>query len=166
MIVGSSSQRMVLPQEDRIPEGHGALLREKTAVFERVFYDASGVKPELLEGWSEDLLCFLVKAGSALVPRMAMCCILYSVGMLPWSTRLTDLSPIEHVWDIIERQLQTHPKPALTVPLKAQVQQTLNNIPQGYIRHLCDTLHVHLLACIQNSGGYTAYICNTISHLK
>ncbi|GBM77573.1 hypothetical protein AVEN_186841-1 [Araneus ventricosus] len=42
---------------------------------------------------------------------------LQSVDMLPWPARSPDLSPIEHVWDIIGRQLQHHPQPALTVPL-------------------------------------------------
>ncbi|GBN07781.1 Transposable element Tc1 transposase [Araneus ventricosus] len=34
---------------------------------------------------------------------------LQSVDMLPWPARSPDLSPIEHVWDIIGRQLQRHP---------------------------------------------------------
>ncbi|GBN06607.1 hypothetical protein AVEN_7478-1 [Araneus ventricosus] len=37
---------------------------------------------------------------------------LQSVDMLPWPARSSDLSPIEHVWDIIGRQLQRHPQPA------------------------------------------------------
>ncbi|GBL91237.1 hypothetical protein AVEN_195124-1 [Araneus ventricosus] len=40
---------------------------------------------------------------------------LQSVDMLPWPARSPDLSPIEHVWDIIGRQLQRHPQPELTV---------------------------------------------------
>lgn len=83
---------------------------------------------------------------------------LQSVDMLPWPARSPDLSPIEHVWDIIGRQLQHHPQPALTVPvLTAQVQQAWNSIPQSDIRNLYDTMHSRLQACIQNSGGYTGY---------
>ncbi|GBM06331.1 hypothetical protein AVEN_121375-1 [Araneus ventricosus] len=37
--------------------------------------------------------------------------------MLPWPARSPDLSPIEHVWHIIGRQLQRHPQPALTIPV-------------------------------------------------
>ncbi|GBM48679.1 hypothetical protein AVEN_192284-1 [Araneus ventricosus] len=81
-----------------------------------------------------------------------------SVDMPPWSARSSDLSPIEHVWDIIGRQLQRHPQPALTVPvLTDQVQQALNSIPQIDIRHLYDTRHARLHACIQNFGGYIGY---------
>ncbi|GBM36207.1 hypothetical protein AVEN_97574-1 [Araneus ventricosus] len=81
-----------------------------------------------------------------------------SVDMLSWPVRSPDLSPIEQVWDIIGRQLQRHPQLTLTVPvLTDQVQQAWNSIPQTDIRHLYDTIHARLHACIQNSGGYTGY---------
>ncbi|GFU21451.1 hypothetical protein TNCV_447061 [Trichonephila clavipes] len=35
--------------------------------------NSSGVKPEIIGGRSKDLLCFLIKAGSALGPSMALC---------------------------------------------------------------------------------------------
>ncbi|GBL88194.1 Transposable element Tc1 transposase [Araneus ventricosus] len=83
---------------------------------------------------------------------------LKGVNILLWPARSPDLSPIEHAWDIIGRQLQHHPLPAQTVPvLTAQVQQAWNSIPQSDIRHLYDTMHARLQACIQNSGGYTGY---------
>ncbi|GFY03849.1 uncharacterized protein TNCV_1196291 [Trichonephila clavipes] len=47
--------------------------------------------------------------------------LLYSVDMLPWCARSSDLSPIEHIWDIIEQQ-QPHLQPALT----QQIQQAWN----------------------------------------
>ncbi|GBO26386.1 hypothetical protein AVEN_13426-1 [Araneus ventricosus] len=84
--------------------------------------------------------------------------VLQSVDMLPWPARSPDLSPIEHVWNIIGRQLQRHPQSALTVPvLTYQMQQAWNSIPQTDIRHLYDTMHARLHACIQNAGDYTGY---------
>ncbi|GBM17306.1 hypothetical protein AVEN_237291-1 [Araneus ventricosus] len=83
---------------------------------------------------------------------------LKSVDMLLWPARSPDLSLFEHVWGSIGRQLQRHPQPALTVPvLTDQVQQAWNSISQTDIRHLYDTMHSRLHACIQNSGGYTGY---------
>ncbi|GBN55868.1 hypothetical protein AVEN_87234-1 [Araneus ventricosus] len=80
---------------------------------------------------------------------------LQSVDVLPWPDRSPDLSPIEYVWDIIGRQLQRHPQPALTVPvLTDQVQQAWNSIPQTDSRH---PMQARLHACIQNSAGYTGY---------
>ena len=70
---------------------------------------------------------------------------LQNIDMLPWPARSPDLSPIEHVWDMIGRQLQRHPQPALTVPVLAdQVQQAWNSIPQSDIQHLYDTMHARL----------------------
>ncbi|GBM91450.1 hypothetical protein AVEN_226832-1 [Araneus ventricosus] len=81
---------------------------------------------------------------------------LQSVDMLPWPARSPELSPIEHVWDIIGRQLHRHLQSALTVPaLIHQVQQAWNSIPQTDIRHLYDTMHARLHACLRNSGDYT-----------
>ena len=83
---------------------------------------------------------------------------LQNVDMLPWPARSPDLSPVEHVWDIIKRQLQHHPQPTLTIPVLAeQVQQAWNFITQSDIRHLYDTMHARLKACIRNSGDYTGY---------
>ncbi|GBM58368.1 hypothetical protein AVEN_185479-1 [Araneus ventricosus] len=42
---------------------------------------------------------------------------LQSVDMLSWTAISSDISPIEHVRDIIGRQLQRHPQPALTAPV-------------------------------------------------
>ncbi|GFW77315.1 transposable element Tcb1 transposase [Trichonephila clavipes] len=39
-----------------------------------------------------------------------------SVDILPWPSESPDQSAVEHVWDIIKRQLQHHQHPALTVP--------------------------------------------------
>ncbi|GBN12953.1 hypothetical protein AVEN_165565-1 [Araneus ventricosus] len=87
--------------------------------------------------------------------------------MLLWPARSPDLSPIEHAWDIIGRQLQHHPQSALTVPvLTDKAQQAWNSILQTDIRQLYNTMHSRLHACIQNSGGYTGYKCTSISHLK
>ncbi|GFU91612.1 hypothetical protein TNCV_2543751 [Trichonephila clavipes] len=92
MIVGNSSQVMVLPQEDQVPEGHVSILRgriRRTAVATALSEAPCSVhstdsKPlpfatpvvssqSSLEDGMETFCVFLLKAGSALVPVMAEC---------------------------------------------------------------------------------------------
>ncbi|GFW79008.1 uncharacterized protein TNCV_214411 [Trichonephila clavipes] len=70
--------------------------------------------------------------------------VVLSVDMLLWPVSSTYLSLIEHVWDIIERQLQHRALPAVTV-LSQQVQQAWNSIARGNVRHLYYTMHAGLL---------------------
>ncbi|GBM94684.1 hypothetical protein AVEN_274906-1 [Araneus ventricosus] len=84
---------------------------------------------------------------------------LQSVDMLHWPARLSDLSPIEHVWDIIGRQLQRHTQPVLTVPvLTVQVQQTWNSFPQT-VRHACTPTD-----CERKSSGIHIHSPNFLLH--
>ncbi|GFY28996.1 transposable element Tc1 transposase [Trichonephila clavipes] len=45
------------------------------------------------------------------------------VQMLPWPAYSPDLSPIEHVWDVIGRRLQTLPLPRTNDPLWQMVER-------------------------------------------
>ncbi|UYV82055.1 hypothetical protein LAZ67_21000606 [Cordylochernes scorpioides] len=58
---------------------------------------------------------------------------LQDVQMLPWPPYSPDLSPIEHVWDIIGRRLHALPQPPIT---------------QDAIRTLIDSLPRRVAACI------------------
>ncbi|GFS79217.1 DDE_3 domain-containing protein [Trichonephila clavipes] len=149
MIVGSSGKYMVLPQDERVSGGHVAQLRAKTTVFgvrlwHIVLHLQQKFELQLKEHsrryhrpLTADLYVNLVIQPIVLpflnniqegvlqhdnahpytttVIRRAQ----QRVDMLPWYARSPDMSPIEHVWDVIERQLQLHPQPALTVPVLA-----------------------------------------------
>ena len=63
----------------------------------------------------------------------------------PWLARSKDLSPIEHVWDMMKQELTLSPEPA---KLRQRVQDGLDNLLQNNIRHLYNHLHVRIQACI------------------
>ncbi|GFX24790.1 transposable element Tcb1 transposase [Trichonephila clavipes] len=63
---------------------------------------------------------------------------LRGVQMLPWPAYSPDLSPIEHVWDVIGRHLQTLPLPHTNDPLRQMVEREWRTIPQDTIRTLID----------------------------
>ncbi|KFM67085.1 Transposable element Tcb1 transposase, partial [Stegodyphus mimosarum] len=77
--------------------------------------------------------------------------------MLPWSPYSPDLSPIEHVWDVIGRSLQTLPLLRSEDKLWQRVEREWRAIPQDTIRTLIDSMPRHVSSCITVRGGPTPY---------
>lgn len=85
--------------------------------------------------------------------RLSQQC-LQGYDVLPWPARSPDLSPIEHVWDVLGRQLQPSRN---TGELTAQLQRLWHDIPQGVIGDLIDSMPRRVSACIAARGGFTTY---------
>ncbi|UYV82610.1 hypothetical protein LAZ67_22000130, partial [Cordylochernes scorpioides] len=73
---------------------------------------------------------------------------LQDVQMLPWPPYSPDLSPIEHVWNIIGRRLHALPQPRSEDELWQMVEREWRAIPQDAIRTLIDSLPRRVAACI------------------
>ncbi|UYV79063.1 hypothetical protein LAZ67_17000977 [Cordylochernes scorpioides] len=73
---------------------------------------------------------------------------LQDVQMLPWPPYSPDLSPIEHVWDIIGHRLHALPQPRSEDELWQMVEREWRAIPQDAIRTLIDSLPRRVAACI------------------
>ncbi|UYV65822.1 hypothetical protein LAZ67_3005564 [Cordylochernes scorpioides] len=82
---------------------------------------------------------------------------LQDVQMLPWPPYSTDLSPIEHVWDIIGRRLHALPQPRSEDELWQMVEREWRAIPQDAIRTLIDSLPRRVAACIAVRGNEIIY---------
>ncbi|UYV71905.1 hypothetical protein LAZ67_9001013 [Cordylochernes scorpioides] len=83
---------------------------------------------------------------------------LQDVQMLPWPPYSPDLSPIEHVWDIIGRRLHALPQPRSEDELWQMVEREWRAIPQDAIRTLIDSLPRRVAECIavrDEEAGYT-----------
>ncbi|UYV84748.1 hypothetical protein LAZ67_X003298 [Cordylochernes scorpioides] len=72
--------------------------------------------------------------------------------MLPWPPYSPDLSPIEHVWDIIGRRLHALPQPRSEDELWQMVEREWRAIPQDAICTLIDSLPRRVAACIAVRG--------------
>ncbi|UYV68209.1 HMX3 [Cordylochernes scorpioides] len=77
---------------------------------------------------------------------------LQDVQMLPWPPYSPDLSPIEHVWDIIGRRLHALPQPRSEDELWQMVEREWRAIPQDAIRTLIDSLPRRVAAYIALSS--------------
>ncbi|UYV65347.1 CPED1 [Cordylochernes scorpioides] len=86
---------------------------------------------------------------------------LQDVQMLPWPPYSPDLSPIEHVWDIIGRRLHALPQPRSEDELWQMVEREWRAIPQDAIRTLIDSLPRRVAACIAVRGGRWVVPCRS-----
>ncbi|GFS91248.1 transposable element Tcb1 transposase [Trichonephila clavipes] len=69
---------------------------------------------------------------------------------LPWPSSSLDLSPIEHVWDMMRRRLHL---PWNVDDLTRQLEQFWQEIPQETIRVLYHSKPRRVAACIQTRSG-------------
>ncbi|KFM67459.1 Transposable element Tcb2 transposase, partial [Stegodyphus mimosarum] len=80
------------------------------------------------------------------------------VQLLPWPACSPDMSPIEHVWDVIGRRLARDPRPVASADeLWVRVQTIWNALPQSDIQTLFDSMPRRVAALIAARGGHTKY---------
>ena len=81
-----------------------------------------------------------------------------NVDHLDWPARSPDLSPIEHVWDILgQRVRQRVPRPRTLQALGAALQEEWRRIPQLQIARLIRSMRRRCVACIDATGGHTRH---------
>ncbi|GFT54423.1 transposable element Tcb1 transposase [Trichonephila clavipes] len=84
--------------------------------------------------------------------RLSQQC-LQGYDVLPWPARSPDLSPIEHVWTRWEGNCSRRDTGELT----AQMQRLWQDLPQGVISDLIESMPRRISACIAARGGFTTY---------
>ena len=78
------------------------------------------------------------------------------VDVLPWPANSPDLSPIEHVWDEMKRQLRRLPHATATlVELQRHLTRIWNNIPQEFHANLLASMRRRCTAVVDEDGGHT-----------
>ncbi|GFT69081.1 transposable element Tcb2 transposase [Trichonephila clavipes] len=73
---------------------------------------------------------------------------------LPWPSHSPDLSPVEHVWDQLRRQM---PSCHSVHDLELADQDLWAHLPQDNIRCLINSMLDRVVACIAAGGGPTRY---------
>ena len=60
-----------------------------------------------------------------------------NINVLPWPALSPDLSPIEHLWDELDKRVRRHPQqPESVDQLRTALLEEWNNIPQARIQRL------------------------------
>ncbi|CAH1978256.1 unnamed protein product [Acanthoscelides obtectus] len=80
------------------------------------------------------------------------------VTLLPWPPRSPDLSPIEHVWDMMGRRLLNLQRPPQTLEaLREELVVAWNELPQEDIDHLIRSMPRRVGECVAHQGASTHY---------
>ena len=73
---------------------------------------------------------------------------------LPWLAKFPEISPIEHIWDMMKRELILSAEPATTIAeLRKLMQDAWKNLSQDDIWHLYDHLHARIHTMLPPEGG-------------
>lgn len=80
------------------------------------------------------------------------------MALLSWPSHSPDLSPIEHMWDMIDTRLSNLLQPPNNlVYLRHRIQEVWDGIPQDTINHLLSSMPHRLTGCIRNRVESTHY---------
>ncbi|KAH0811856.1 hypothetical protein GEV33_010935 [Tenebrio molitor] len=85
---------------------------------------------------------------------------LHDVGIdtMNWPARSPDLNPIEHLWDVVGKQVRARCGELVSLQeLRRVVQEEWDNTPQEEIQHLIESMPRRLEAVIRARGGNTKY---------
>ena len=84
-----------------------------------------------------------------------------SVEVLPWPAHSSDLSSIEHVWDVLGRRInyqEKYPLPPSSLDvLEHRIRSEWERIDQQEIRNLISSMPRRLIECSKKRGGHTRY---------
>ncbi|GFS74656.1 transposable element Tc3 transposase [Trichonephila clavipes] len=80
------------------------------------------------------------------------------IQRMSWPANSIDLNPIEHVWDMFERQIAAllHP-PSSVTELKRALQEDWNRLSPQLIHHLIASMVNRCAACLAVRGDPTPY---------
>ncbi|GFW66802.1 hypothetical protein TNCV_3783721 [Trichonephila clavipes] len=85
-------------------------------------------------------------------------CSAQHMQLLPWPAYSPDMSPIDHVWDLVDRCLARDPRLAATKnELLLRIQAIWNSLPQADIQGVFNSMPRRIAAFIAARGGYTKY---------
>ncbi|GFX91205.1 transposable element Tcb2 transposase [Trichonephila clavipes] len=86
------------------------------------------------------------------------CLHLEDISRMDWPAYSPDLNPIEHVWDMLDRQTAVRQLPPTCLPeLRRALLDEWCNIPQHQFDNLILSMPKRCKACIASSGRHTPY---------
>ncbi len=81
-----------------------------------------------------------------------------NIPVLAWPAYSPGMSPIEHVWDALDRRIQQRvPVPDNIQQLCTAIEEEWTNIPQATVNNLINSMWRRCIALREANGGHTRY---------
>uniref|UniRef100_A0A8C0Y6W6 Tc1-like transposase DDE domain-containing protein n=1 Tax=Cyprinus carpio carpio TaxID=630221 RepID=A0A8C0Y6W6_CYPCA len=78
-----------------------------------------------------------------------------NIPVLEWPAYSPDMSPIEYVWDALDRHIQQCvPVPANIQQLRTAIEEEWTNIPQATINNLINSMRRRCVGLCEANGGH------------
>ncbi|ROL46085.1 Transposable element Tcb1 transposase [Anabarilius grahami] len=95
-------------------------------------------------------------------PHVARICTQFleaeNIPVLAWPAYSPDMSPIDHVWDALDRRIrQRVPVPANIQQLCTAIEEEWTNIPQATINNLINSMRRRCVTLREANSGHTRY---------
>ena len=79
-----------------------------------------------------------------------------NVNVMEWPVMSPDFSPIEHIWDELDRRVRARPNQPTNIPqLQATLLHGWNNLPNNIVRRYIRSMRNRCRAVINSNGGHT-----------
>ena len=99
-----------------------------------------------------------VNAHPHIAKTVRVFCSAQHVQLLPWPAYSPDMSPIEHVWELLGWRLTRDPRPAASKDeLWLRMQAIWNFLPQADFQNLFNSMPRRIAALIVERGGCAKY---------
>lgn len=81
-----------------------------------------------------------------------------NIDVMRWLAFSPDLSPIEHLWDVMDQCVRKRPNPPTSLPaLRQALREEWQNIPIAQVNRLVNSMTKRIRAGIAANGGHTRY---------
>ncbi|KAL0200186.1 hypothetical protein M9458_003373 [Cirrhinus mrigala] len=81
-----------------------------------------------------------------------------NIPVLKWPAYSPDMSPIEHVWEALDRRIrQRVPVPANIQQFRTAIEEEWTDIPQATINNLINSMQRRCVALHEANDGHTRY---------
>ncbi|KAK7109583.1 hypothetical protein V1264_013599 [Littorina saxatilis] len=81
-----------------------------------------------------------------------------NIRVMPWPSLSRDMNPIEHLWDILQRELNAfQPRPTTTPRLEQAIRQIWTTINMATVNRLVRSMRARCQALVNANGGHTRY---------